>query len=598
MRQPSLVMRQPSLRAGADSGLRARVVRHDQRHRYSLSGMVLPKLLAVTVERFKRIEHARVELDSLNVLVGANNSGKSSVIQGLHFAIATLQTVKQSETRWQRNAASLAPAQLIYAPTQVAEALGTGGELSAKREEGISVLFEFDDGRCCQFYVSKGRNKNIVVHVSDTELADELGSLTSPVSVFSPGLAGVAREEQFVSDGVLLRTLARGDANLILRNILLRIWNDPKVRQNFEEHFEALFPQFKIRVKFRERLDEFIAADLLVRDEAWVPLELAGTGILQAIQILAYIHRFSPRLVVLDEPDSHLHPNNQRLLCSLLLRVVEETNTNVLLTTHSRHVLDALSGAARVHWMQHGKAQTTISNDDVAILLDLGALDAVERLQNSSAPVVVLTEDEEPNALRAVLAASGFQLDQIELLPYFGVTTIKNLRPLVNIVRKVNKNAKIVLHRDRDYLQDDVVEEWKKTVRQLRIVPFVTAGVDAESYLISADHLSSLNGLDLADADELISSVRADEMHVQFYVNGRVDALRKNGEQANPGKLATEATKAVAKEPARWCHGKASGKALRREFQARHGANIKLYQPSQHIVVEELRNLASTVHWK
>ena len=74
----------------------------------------------VTVDRFKVIEHARVDLGQLSVIVGSNRSGKSSLIQGIHFAISALQTIKLAGL-WPTNATgtistSSAPNQFIYSP--------------------------------------------------------------------------------------------------------------------------------------------------------------------------------------------------------------------------------------------------------------------------------------------------------------------------------------------------------------------------------------------------------------------------------------------------------------------------------------------------
>ena len=48
----------------------------------------------ITIERFKSIESATLDLGKINVLVGANNSGKSSVLQALQFATSVAQTAK------------------------------------------------------------------------------------------------------------------------------------------------------------------------------------------------------------------------------------------------------------------------------------------------------------------------------------------------------------------------------------------------------------------------------------------------------------------------------------------------------------------------
>lgn len=55
-----------------------------------------------------------------------------------------------------------------------------------------------------------------------------------------------------------------------------------------------------------------------------LPIEQAGTGMLQILQILAYAFYFEPQLFLLDEPDEHLHANNQRILAEVLERISEE----------------------------------------------------------------------------------------------------------------------------------------------------------------------------------------------------------------------------------------------------------------------------------
>lgn len=195
----------------------------------------------------------------------------------------------------------------------------------------------------------------------------------SPYTVFSPGLAGVSRSETYGSDGVLLRALARGDANIVLRNILYRL-NQKAEWTKFEEDLSQIFPGIRIKVKFDNNVDQFI--DISINEgEGSIPLDLAGTGVLQAVQILGYIHLFSPRIIILDEPDSHLHPNNQRLLCSLLASIALDRSVQVLVTTHSRHVIDAMYKDANLLWVQEGSVVLASAEDQIEILLELGALD-------------------------------------------------------------------------------------------------------------------------------------------------------------------------------------------------------------------------------
>ena len=132
------------------------------------------------------------------------------------------------------------------------------------------------------------------------------------------------------------------------------------------------FPGSDIKVNWEPETDEFINVQIKIYD-SWVPFELAGTGILQATQILSYIHRFDPSLVVLDEPDSHLHPNNQRLLCALLRRIAEERSTQIILTTHSRHVVDAVGYNSGFLWVRNGKVDSVGRDEEIGVLLDIGS---------------------------------------------------------------------------------------------------------------------------------------------------------------------------------------------------------------------------------
>jgi len=540
-----------------------------------------------------------MDLGDISVLVGGNNSGKSSIIQGLHFGIAILQTVGLAEkwTAAKTLSTSLSPNQLIYSPSEDVYALGPGGKLMEAIENAISLELNLKSGHSCSVSIRKGRNRNILVTIENAPVAQNLSSLEKPFSIFSPGLAGIAKRESYVSDGVLFRALARGDANLVLRNILLRLW-DTADWQPFLSDLREIFPNLDIRVTFHEKTDEVIDVQIKSTDQ-WVPLEIAGTGVLQATQILSYIHRFGPSIMVLDEPDSHLHPNNQRLLCALLRLVAEERGTQVLLTTHSRHVVDAIGPSSGFFWIRNGKVDVASADDEIGVLLDIGALDVKERAGQSDTKAVVLTEDELTKSLELVLESSGFDLAKSVVLPYYGVTAIKNLRPLVKVIRGTNPSAKIILHRDRDFLTNDEVEAWKTDVRASQVEPFVTRGRDIESHFIDPKYLSGANpAVSEAEFGGLIDNVAKSMQQkiVKDYVNGRIDNLRKGPKLGaiDAGAIAVEANAAVSSDLHKYC-GKSVLRAIKAEYQAKFGANLVASHTSTHLRDQGLTVIAKKI---
>lgn len=72
---------------------------------------------SIEIERFKLIHDLRVELGEVTVLVGPNNSGKSSVLQAIQFATSLCQSLDLdgvSKWRGDKRTGTLASEQLIY----------------------------------------------------------------------------------------------------------------------------------------------------------------------------------------------------------------------------------------------------------------------------------------------------------------------------------------------------------------------------------------------------------------------------------------------------------------------------------------------------
>ena len=555
---------------------------------------------SVHVKRFRSIDDAFFNVSSVNVFIGANNSGKSTLAQLIHFGIAILQSINL-EGKWgkkEKASLSLSPTQLLYSPCDDLYALGKGGNLLEKINLAIELSLVFTDGEQIQTEIRKGRNGNISVQVNNVPVARTLASLEDPFTIYSPGLAGIARSETFISDGVLLRTIARGDANLVLRNILFRLSQETKEWNGFLEDLRRLFENIEIEVEYSNKTDEHIKV-YANTGTGRVPIELAGTGVLQAVQILGYVQFFRPSVILLDEPDSHLHPNNQRLLCKLLQGVAEERSTQVFLTTHSRHVVDALSGQANFLWVRNGTVEQMEQDHDLAVLMDIGALDVKEMLSKSHAKCIVLTEDALKRSLEVLLEASGLPIENTLVLAYHGCTSPHNLRPLLELIRASNSSGKIILHRDRDYLNEDEASKWSTEIRSMKAEPFLTDGVDIESHFLKAAHLAKLNNTPEVEMQNLINSATSEcrSIMIEKYVNGRTDIEKKKGTfgRLNLGELAAEAGNIIDSDPERFRHSKSVLKNLRQKFQEKVGTNLQVIAITSEIISPFLADIAKKI---
>ena len=266
----------------------------------------------VRITRFKNLQDITIQLERVNVLVGSNNSGKSSILHAIQFAVSVSQTTSLEKNRWEgeRLPTSLSPTQLIYSPLRDVTALAPGGILREPIEHAIEIEFEeIEENNRTIITVRKGRNKNIVTAITGKALGQKLQKIEEPYSIFVPGLAGIPSVEEYKTPGIIRKAAARGDANNVFRNVLWLLRKEDDDWKKFCNDLKCIFPNLSIDVTFDPERDEYINAQIIL-DGQRLPIDAAGTGVLQAIQILSYVNVYKPKLLILDEPDSHLHPNN------------------------------------------------------------------------------------------------------------------------------------------------------------------------------------------------------------------------------------------------------------------------------------------------
>lgn len=175
-----------------------------------------------------------------------------------------------------------------------------------------------------------------------------------------------------------------------------------------------------------------------------MPIDLAGTGVLQATQIAAYVNYFKPALLLLDEPDSHLHPDNQRALATLLVSISDKTQTTVLISTHSRHLMAALQEDAKFFLVKNGTVSNSEYNHYIG-LLELGALDEYDHIRNGDLKYIILTEDSSETShkyLRGILEASGYARDEFQIYSYNSVTKIDSAKNVCSVLIRYQSRLK------------------------------------------------------------------------------------------------------------------------------------------------------------
>ena len=99
------------------------------------------RITSVTIRNFKRIKDVKIDLDDVTLLVGGNNSGKSSALQAVHFAVSCLRSARAAGKRDSQPATTLGANQFKYVPTNEIMKVRHGSEMT--QYNGPQFIFSY-----------------------------------------------------------------------------------------------------------------------------------------------------------------------------------------------------------------------------------------------------------------------------------------------------------------------------------------------------------------------------------------------------------------------------------------------------------------------
>ena len=319
----------------------------------------------IRVRHFKAFESQSFDLSDHIVLAGPNNSGKTTLLQAIvvwNLALQRWRFERGGEskgkertgvpiTRKDFTAIPLREMNLLWTNTSTAlRKQDAGGgkaghprvmeiELEGRNgQDPWSLTFEFRYQSSEQIYA---RPKSL----ASVQGVDDIGV------VHVPPFSGIGVQETRYDPPYQNLLIGQGKPGDILRNLLLEIHqkDDQSDWNSLCGQVERVFGYSLLPPRY-EGLP-FIVCEYLPgraggkkRSEP-PPLDIscAGSGFHQVLMLLAFFYARPSSVLLLDEPDAHLHVVLQKQIYDLLRQVAVQRSCQLVIATHAEVLIDGTS---------------------------------------------------------------------------------------------------------------------------------------------------------------------------------------------------------------------------------------------------------------
>ncbi|MEJ7590425.1 MAG: AAA family ATPase [Planctomycetaceae bacterium] len=337
-------------------------------------------LKSIELTNFKGVSKLACDFDDLTVLAGLNNSGKTTILQGIYLVFAALPRVAEhahvfhakAEVRTISLQTALSPLGLrdttwlmpFFQPEVTGTIIGLfengiSLELGILRNSPHSFVFKLSHSDAT---VDEARIRQLLASCASTS-----ASILTP-----PG--DVPTRETMVNGDQYQQQLRDGQGAQLWRNGLW--WAIQKegfesfapVQQQIKRYFpdvELLLPTLgtsgtpEIMIKYNER--------------GKGPLDIAqsGAGLRTFISLARVLEQSPAGLVLLDEPDSHLHASQQAVILNLMMDAASAGNRQVIIASHSPEIISRVP-AECIRWVARGVAKAEGGYELIQIMEHLG----------------------------------------------------------------------------------------------------------------------------------------------------------------------------------------------------------------------------------
>lgn len=310
----------------------------------------------VVLKNFKRFAEETFHVGGNVVFAGQNNSGKTTLIQAIaawHYAVR-----KWVASGHKERSIGIPLSEFSPVPLHEFNQLWTEKSTGYKRDEKdegekktqgaprplvIEIYGQDGEDEWSLAMEFKYSNKDMV-YVRPKPPNMKIGDGAKKVSaVHIPSFSGISPSENVLTRPYQDMLIGQGKPGDILRNLLKEVGNDEKEWEKVQGHIRDIFGYEILAPLHEERayiLCEYKRESASSNRTVSLDINTAGSGFQQILLLLAFLYARRASVLLIDEPDAHLHFNLQGEVYELLKKIAKEKNAQLIIATHSEVLIE------------------------------------------------------------------------------------------------------------------------------------------------------------------------------------------------------------------------------------------------------------------
>jgi len=363
------------------------------------------------LKNFKRFKEETFLFNNFDMIVGINNSGKSTVLQ----ALAIWQYCVE-QFRIKRRSAGTNAIQIVlpnFTALPVPEFILLWNDKTERKYEGknnlqliyieIDVYWKNQHGEEKNFCVQLRYQSPQALYAGPLMGWTEFNTMDTleemPYIVYVPPFSGLEPHEKWLAEGNVRQNIGKAQPGSVLRNLLHRVVDKEDItiqnNQNWQEIKAKIKEWFEIELQ-KPEYDPTTSTEIIVEyktpNKKTFDIISGGSGFHQILTLLAFMYGYKQTTTILfDEPDAHLHVNLQRQILNYLK---QNAQTQILIASHSEEFIKNVEFNSILSILSGKPKRVQSTNAIIAAMSNVENIDVV-RTQASHFILYLEGEDDE-----------------------------------------------------------------------------------------------------------------------------------------------------------------------------------------------------------